>query len=73
MEHCFSEYRSSTEGYSGAFIENQGFSYIQWMLYAQKDNTQCSCNEDGCTPDSPACCANGSCGTNNALMSAEMK
>ncbi|KAL8715364.1 MAG: hypothetical protein Q9220_000697 [cf. Caloplaca sp. 1 TL-2023] len=22
----------------------------------------CDCNEDGCTPESPACCANGTCG-----------
>lgn len=21
----------------------------------------CDCNEDGCTPESPACCANGTC------------
>ncbi|KAJ7272077.1 hypothetical protein B0H12DRAFT_1228915 [Mycena haematopus] len=21
----------------------------------------CNCNEDGCTSNSPACCANGSC------------
>ncbi|KAF9062278.1 hypothetical protein BDP27DRAFT_1428121 [Rhodocollybia butyracea] len=21
----------------------------------------CDCNEDGCTPSSPVCCANGSC------------
>ncbi|RAQ46302.1 factor for adipocyte differentiation [Aspergillus flavus] len=68
MEHCFSKCRNPTEGYGGAFVENQGFGCIQWMLYAQKSNTQCSCNENGCT-----CCANGSCGTSNALMSTEMK
>ncbi|KAE8167238.1 hypothetical protein BDV40DRAFT_284981 [Aspergillus tamarii] len=73
MEHCFSKCRNPTEGYGGAFVENQGFGCIQWILYAQKSNTQCSCNENGCTPDSPACCANGSCGTSNALMSTEMK
>lgn len=21
----------------------------------------CNCNESGCTPDSPSCCANGTC------------
>ncbi|KAB8217239.1 hypothetical protein BDV33DRAFT_232960 [Aspergillus novoparasiticus] len=73
IEHCFSKCRNPTEGYGGAFIENQGFGCIQWMLYGQKSNTQCSCNENGCTPDSPACCANGSCGTSNALMSTAMK
>ncbi|KAJ4288105.1 hypothetical protein N0V90_012122 [Kalmusia sp. IMI 367209] len=25
------------------------------------NNGTCDCNENGCTPDSPACCANGSC------------
>ncbi|KAH8726003.1 hypothetical protein GQ44DRAFT_771584 [Phaeosphaeriaceae sp. PMI808] len=25
------------------------------------NNGACDCNESGCTPDSPACCANGSC------------
>jgi hypothetical protein len=73
MENCFSKCRSPTEGYGGAFVENQGFGCIQWMLYARKGKGQCSCNENGCTPDSPACCANGSCGKSNALMSAEMK
>lgn len=24
-------------------------------------NSKCDCNEDGCTSDSPACCANGTC------------
>ena len=24
-------------------------------------STACDCNEDGCTADSPACCANGTC------------
>lgn len=28
---------------------------------AQKRATTCNCNEDGCTDDSPPCCANGSC------------
>ncbi|GFG10280.1 contactin [Aspergillus udagawae] len=73
MEHALSECRSPTEGYGGAFIENQGLGCIQWMLYARKGKGQCSCNESGCTPDSPACCANGSCGMSNALMSARMK
>lgn len=73
MENCLSKCRSSTEGYGGAFVENEGFGCIQWMLYARKGKGQCSCNENGCTPDSPACCANGSCGKSNALMSAKMK
>lgn len=25
------------------------------------DTGACDCNESSCTPDSPACCANGSC------------
>lgn len=25
------------------------------------DPKNCNCNEDGCTADSPACCANGTC------------
>jgi len=25
------------------------------------DPKNCNCNEDGCTPESPACCANGTC------------
>ncbi|PYI28688.1 hypothetical protein BP00DRAFT_254888 [Aspergillus indologenus CBS 114.80] len=35
---------------------------IQWLLYGQKVQGECSCNENGCTDDSPACCANGTCG-----------
>lgn len=27
----------------------------------------CSCNENGCSDDSPACCANGSCATQTAI------
>ncbi|KAF4180381.1 hypothetical protein CNMCM7927_001192 [Aspergillus lentulus] len=73
IENCLSKCRSSTEGYGGAFVENEGSGCIQWMLYARKGKGQCSCNENGCTPDSPACCANGSCGKSNALMSAKMK
>ncbi|OCL11563.1 hypothetical protein AOQ84DRAFT_373854 [Glonium stellatum] len=25
------------------------------------ESRDCNCNEDGCTPDSPPCCANGTC------------
>ena len=26
--------------------------------------SKCNCNEDGCTPDSPGCCGNGTCDSN---------
>jgi hypothetical protein len=73
MEHCFSKCESGTEDYGGAFVENQLFGCIQWMLYAQKCNTQCSYNENRCIPNSPTCCANRSCDMSNTLTLAEMR
>jgi len=32
--------------------------------------TTCNCNEDGCTTDSPACCADGTCGTAKVVRAA---
>lgn len=52
----------STEKYGGGMVVRTSEGCIQWLLYGQKVHGECSCNENGCTDDSPACCANGTCG-----------
>jgi hypothetical protein len=42
--------KSGTEDYGGAFIENQSFGCIQWMLYAQKRNTNRAAMKMGVHP-----------------------
>lgn len=50
--------------YGGAYVWNGPYGCIEYMLYAVDSgsgSSSCSCTEDGCTPDSPACCADGTC------------
>lgn len=53
----------TTDEYGGGFIAQTDNGCMEWLLYGQEVQGECSCNEDGCTDDSPACCANGTCGT----------
>ncbi|KAF7861794.1 hypothetical protein EAF04_007677 [Stromatinia cepivora] len=55
---------SIDDNYGGAYVWNGPFGCIEYMLYAVDSgsgSSTCSCSEDGCTPDSPACCADGTC------------
>ncbi|KAE8402489.1 hypothetical protein BDV37DRAFT_295350 [Aspergillus pseudonomiae] len=59
--------KGNADKYGGAFIVSSDDGCIQWMVYAQKAESKCSCNENGCTPESPACCASGTCGTDKQV------
>ncbi|THV45523.1 hypothetical protein BGAL_0479g00090 [Botrytis galanthina] len=55
---------SIDDNYGGAHIWDGPFGCIEYMIYAVKSgsgSSTCSCSENGCTPDSPACCADGTC------------
>ncbi|KAB8236592.1 uncharacterized protein BDW43DRAFT_323679 [Aspergillus alliaceus] len=63
----------NTDKYGGGFIVSSDVGCIQWMVYAQKADSKCSCNENGCTPESPACCASGTCGTGKQVTLARVR
>ncbi|TGO50766.1 hypothetical protein BOTNAR_0380g00080 [Botryotinia narcissicola] len=55
---------SIDDNYGEAHIWDGPFGCIEYMIYAVKSgsgSSTCSCSENGCTPDSPACCADGTC------------
>ncbi|PYI07876.1 hypothetical protein BO78DRAFT_417167 [Aspergillus sclerotiicarbonarius CBS 121057] len=59
--------------YGGGFIAQTDGGCMEWMIYGQAVKSECSCNEDGCTDDSPACCANGTCGSSQEVSVAKVK
>lgn len=57
---------SATDDYGGGFVDDYTYGCIVWTIWADATppaapGSTCNCNEDGCTPDSPPCCANGTC------------
>lgn len=55
---------SIDDNYGGAHIWDGPFGCIEYMIHAVKcgsGSSTCSCSENGCTPDSPACCADRTC------------
>lgn len=46
---------------------------VQWLLYGKSAKDECNCNENGCTDDSPACCANGTCDTDQKATVARVR
>ncbi|KAF7941802.1 uncharacterized protein EAE97_006639 [Botrytis byssoidea] len=62
---------SIDDNYGGAHIWDGPFGCIEYIIYAVKSgsgSSTCSCSENGCTPDSPACCADGTCDGRRKLV-----
>ncbi|KAF5870616.1 putative alpha glucanase protein [Botrytis fragariae] len=61
----FYDDESIDHNYGGAYIWHGPLGCIEYMIYAIKSgsgSSSCSYSEDdGCTPESPACCADGTC------------
>ncbi|PYH32826.1 uncharacterized protein BO87DRAFT_99083 [Aspergillus neoniger CBS 115656] len=57
----------------GMVIRTNKGGCVQWLLYSHSVKGECSCNENGCTDDSPACCANGTCDTDQKATVARVR